>query len=277
MPTSGRGTWEGIITFPATNTTSSNKTSTTSWSRPLAILTKTGLDFQDNAADPRAYQYWAELTTTPGSAIARATIPRVKAGAYRLTVLADGLFGQHVVDDIAIAAGSTTTTRTAYAASDAGTELWRIGTPDRSSGEYRHGVERDEGKPLRPEQYRIYWAVYDFPTDFPEGVRFRVGESSEERDWNYVHWSSVGGKANAIRTETLVAPEISNWTISFDAEARELERSRDGKGEATFTVQLAAAKTAAGNTDVFNATEPYANLPFVVTVNGRELEPWVIP
>jgi rhamnogalacturonan endolyase len=42
-------------------------------------------------------------------------------------------------------------------------------------------------------------------------------------------------------------------------------------------VQLAGAKTAAGNTDVFNASEPYSNLPFTVNVNGKDLEPWIIP
>jgi rhamnogalacturonan endolyase len=49
------------------------------------------------------------------------------------------------------------------------------------------------------------------------------------------------------------------------------------KREATFTVQLAGAKTAAGNTDVFNASEPFANLPYTVVVNGHQLDPWVIP
>jgi hypothetical protein len=46
---------------------------------------------------------------------------------------------------------------------------------------------------------------------------------------------------------------------------------------ATFTVQLAGAKTAAGNTDVFNASEPYSNLPYAVHVNGHDLDPWIIP
>lgn len=181
-------------------------------------------------------------------------------------------------DDIVVAAGAKTTTTTTFVEESAGNELWRIGTPDRSSGEYRHGVALDTSKPLQPEQYRVYWAKYDFPTEFPDGVAFRVGESDEGTDWNYVHWSSVGGKGNAIRTEPLFAPTISNWSILFDAAAAELERSvAGGKNEATFTVQLAGAKTAAGNTDVYNATEPYSNLPYVVTVNGHELEPWVIP
>jgi rhamnogalacturonan endolyase len=46
---------------------------------------------------------------------------------------------------------------------------------------------------------------------------------------------------------------------------------------ATFTVQLAGAKSAAGNTDVFNATEPYSNLAYTVSVNGQGLDPWIIP
>ncbi len=49
------------------------------------------------------------------------------------------------------------------------------------------------------------------------------------------------------------------------------------KNKATFTVQLAGAKTAMGNTDAYNASEPNSNLPYTVVVNGHALEPWVIP
>lgn len=272
VPSAGRGTWRGSIALPAS---SNNRTA--AWSRPLAVLTASGVDFQDNAADTQAYQYWGDLDVAAGAGVAHVEIPRVRAGTYRLTVLADGLFGEYVQDGVVVRAGEVAETNATVVEESAGWELWRIGTPDRSSGEYRHGVERDAMRPLRPEQYRIYWARYDFPTDFPEGVRFKVGESKEGVDWNYVHWSSVGGKANAVRNETLFSPTINNWTIVFDAAAAELQRSVEGKNEATFTVQLAGAKTAAGNTDVFNATQPYSNLPYVVTVNGNELEPWVIP
>ncbi|GME49274.1 Rhamnogalacturonan lyase [Neofusicoccum parvum] len=253
VPTSGRGSW------------------------PIAILTKSGVDFQDNVIDTKAYQYWADLKAPSGSNVATVEIPRVKAGEYRLTVYADGLFGQFVQDGIVITAGQRTLTNASFMEESAGKELWRIGTPDRSSGEYKHGFELDPSKPLHPEQYRIYWAKYDFPTEFPDGIKFRVGQSKEVEDFNYVHWSSFGGKGNSVRTEPLFSPTISNWTILFDAAAAELQRSQSGKNEATFTIQLAGAKTAAGNTDVFNATEPYSNLPYVVTVNGHELEPWVIP
>jgi rhamnogalacturonan endolyase len=59
----------------------------------------------------------------------------------------------------------------------------------------------------------------------------------------------------------------------FDASEHELHK----KTSATFTVQLAGAKTAAGNTDVYNATQPYSNMPLAVAVNGFQLDPWVIP
>lgn len=42
-------------------------------------------------------------------------------------------------------------------------------------------------------------------------------------------------------------------------------------------IQLAGAKTAAGNTDNWNATQPWNNLPLTVVMNGNELEPWDIP
>ncbi|KAF2136384.1 polysaccharide lyase family 4 protein [Aplosporella prunicola CBS 121167] len=268
VPTGGRGLWRGAITLPKTS----------NWSRPIAVLTKEGLDFQDNAQDNKAYQYWAELKAVGDSNVAVAEIPRVKAGRYRLTVYADGLFGQYEQDGIVVKPGKATATEAEFSEESAGKELWRIGTPDRSSGEYRHGVEPDPTHPLHPEQYRIYWAVYDFPTEFPSGVRFRVGESKEAVDFNYVHWSSFGGKGNSIRSTPFVSPTVNNWTIAFDAAPAELLRSTsNGTNEATFTVQLAGAKTAAGNTDAYNATEPYSNLPYVVTVNGHELEPWVIP
>ena len=47
--------------------------------------------------------------------------------------------------------------------------------------------------------------------------------------------------------------------------------------DATLTIQLAGVTTDAGNADVFSTKLPYYNLPFMVDVNGNELEPWIIP
>jgi rhamnogalacturonan endolyase len=232
------------------------------------VLAQNGVDFQDNVQDPKAYQYWADIDPKTGEV----EIGRIKADTYRLTIYADGIWGQYIQDNIKITAGKTTRTSARWIEESAGTELWRIGTPDKSSGEYRNGQARDQTHPLHPPEYVLYWPVHDFPTDFPDGVRYHVGKSDPAVDFNYVHWSVFGGQANSIRP-TPYWKNVNNWTILFDVDKHSLKGTRT----ATFTVQLAGAKTAAGNTDVFNASEPYANLPFTVNVNGEDLKPWVIP
>jgi rhamnogalacturonan endolyase len=256
VPSSGRATWNGHIDLPIGAV------------KPLAVLAQNGVDFQDNVLDTTAYQYWADIDPSTGDV----SIPAVKAGTYRLTVYAEGIFGQYTQDDVEVIAGEVHTTHARWREENAGTEIWRIGTPDKSSGEYLHGNAPDETHPLHPSQYRIYWAVHDFPTDFPDGVVFRVGESKEAEDLNYVHWSVFGGYANSLRP-TPYYKNVNNWSILWDMGEAAFNRKR----QATFTVQLAGAKTAAGNTDVFNASEPYANLPYRVVVNGHQLDPWVIP
>lgn len=52
----------------------------------VAVLSVSGQDFQDNAVDTKAYQYWGEIDAATG----KVEIPRVKAGTYRLTIYADG-------------------------------------------------------------------------------------------------------------------------------------------------------------------------------------------
>jgi rhamnogalacturonan endolyase len=234
---------------------------------PIAILAQNGVDFQDNVYDTKAYQYWEDISTS-----GEVTIDRVKAGTYRLTIYADGIFGDYTQDNIFISAKKTTSIRAKWAPESAGTELWRIGVPDKSSGEYKHGDAQSPTHPLLTDEYRLYWAAYDFVTEFPTGVTFKVGRDDPATAINYVHWSIFGGKANYVRPEP-VYDNINNWTILFDAKAQQLAK----KKTATFTVQLAGAKSAAGNTDVYNASEPYANLPYTVNVNGKDLKPWIIP
>ncbi|CAN9430597.1 unnamed protein product [Alternaria alternata] len=255
VPTSGRGTFNAKINLPA------------GAKNPIAILTESGHNFQDNVFDTKAYQYWEDI-----SADGEVIIPRVKAGNYRLTVYADGIFGDYYQDDISVSAGEETSVSATWIPESAGKELFRIGIPDKSSGEYRHGYAQSSTKPLLTEEYRLYWGAYDFVDEFPEGVTYKVGQDDESQALNYVHWAVYGGKANYERPVP-VPDHPYNWTILFDTQAKELSN----RTTATFTVQLAGAKTAAGNTDVFNASEPYSNLPFTVNVNGKDLEPWIIP
>ncbi|KXS96673.1 hypothetical protein AC578_4397 [Pseudocercospora eumusae] len=254
---SDRGTWSGRISLP------------TGAQNAVAILSANGVEVQDNVFDTTAHQYWANIAQD-GSV----TISKVKAGTYRLTIYATGIFGQFVHDGIIISSGQTTKTSTTWHPESSGTELWRIGTPDWSSGEYLHGNHLDPTHPLHLPERRIYFAVYDFAKDFPHGVSFHIGNDSIAKDLNYVHWSAFGGYGNSIRTEAYAGNgNVNNWTFIFDTEAEQLA----GKRIATFTVQLAAAKTAAGNTDVYNSSQLYSNLPYTVAVNGLDLDPWIIP
>jgi rhamnogalacturonan endolyase len=169
VPSTNRGTFKGAVTLPqgATNA--------------LAVLSINKRDFQDSEVDNKAYQYWGNIDAS-GSV----TISAVKAETYRLTVYADGIFGQYTQDDVVVKAGTIASATVTWIPESAGTELWRIGTPDKSSGEYRHGDEVDTSKPLKPNQYRQYWAQHDFVKDFPDGVKYNVGTSSL-KDLNYVH------------------------------------------------------------------------------------------
>ncbi|KAH8596229.1 polysaccharide lyase family 4 protein [Bisporella sp. PMI_857] len=258
VPSSNRTTWNGEIDLP------------TGAKDAVAVLAQDGVDFQDNDRNPSKFQYWSAIS--PSGSV---TIPSVVAGTYRLTVYASGIFGQYTKDGIVIKPGVRTATHAKWTPESHGTEIFRIGTPDLSAGEFRHGNYPSPNATLHPPEYKNYWPVHDFVNDFPSGVKYVVGESDPARDFNYVHWSVFGGYGNSIRTVPYVGHgEVNNWTVVFDVEKQRRSKSWE---QATFTVQLAGVKTAAGNTDVYNASEPWANLPYTVVVNNHELEPWVIP
>ncbi|EPS45826.1 hypothetical protein H072_222 [Dactylellina haptotyla CBS 200.50] len=248
-----RGKWHAKVSIPA------------GASNTIAILSANGVDPQDNNVDYKSYQYWAEVDPVTGEV----EIDSIVAGTYRLTVYADGIFGDYVKDGIVVEAGHTAHSHVTFKEETAGDEIFRIGIPDKSSGEYLHGYAKDPTKPLHPAQHRLYWALHDFPTDFPNGVNYEVGKSDYSKDFNYVHWSVFGGYANSLRTQPVY--DVNNWTVTFDITQAQVKR----KKTATFTVQLAGVKTAAGNTDVTG--QPYSYLPFIVAVNGKDLDPWIIP
>ncbi|KAI1812451.1 polysaccharide lyase family 4 protein [Poronia punctata] len=258
IPTSGRGSWEANVELPP------------GAKNAIAVLAQNGVGFQDNVQDVTAYQYWTEIPENN-----TVQINHIKAGTYRLTIYADGIFGEYTRDDITIPAGTkpTITEKITWTPESSGVEIWRIGNPDKSSGEYLHGNTPDPSHPSHLPQHRIYFGAYDFVTDFPSGVNFHIGTSIEARDFNYVHWSVFGGSANINRPIPVAEEGINNWTITFDLDDNTLK----DKEVATLTIQLAGAKTASGNTDVYDSSQTWNDLSHVVAVNERDLEPWVIP
>ncbi|KAI3336328.1 polysaccharide lyase family 4 protein [Xylariaceae sp. AK1471] len=255
-PKSSRATFKATIQLPE------------GAERPIAVLSENKQDFQLNVFNQSSLQYWADINPTTGSV----EIPMVKAGTYRLTVYADGIFGWFIQDDVAISATSKALV-VQWKPESAGKEVWRIGTPDKSAGEYKHGYAPDTSKPLQPEQHRIYWAKWDFPTDFPNGVNFKIGESTEAKDFNYIHWSWFPGNGNYVRPKPYY-DNVNNWTIQFNLSNSQVTESKT----ATFTVDLAGAKTANGNNKwAALPDEKYSNVPYTVAVNGKDIETWIIP
>lgn len=200
----------------------------------------------------------------------------VVPGTYRLTIYASGIFGEYIQDNITIKSAETPITAATWREETSGTrELWRLGTPDHSSGEFRHGFAKDETHTQKPQEYRVVWLAYDFLKDFREGVRYRIGRSRPERDWNYVHWSEFGGKGGE---------NVSDWHIFWDHDhdqgsglAQGLGKNGNGNGKATLTVQLAGVKTESGNSHVLEDGRGGRSLPFSVLVNGKVVEVWKIP
>ncbi len=247
----------------------------TNATNPIAVLTASGYDYQDNSFNTSAYQYWGEISS---DGVVR--IKRIKAGIYRLTIYADGVFGDWVMDGVTIESGKESYLTVDWKPICSGKELWRIGIPDKSSGEYRHGNQLDQTHPLHPPEYKIYWGAYDFINDYPKGVNFKIGKDDPSTGLNYIHWSVFGGYANENRPVQVEGNgNINNWTLTFDLNEDEKQLVSKGlkKNVATFTIQLAGAKSAAGNTDNFNETQLWNDLPLTVVINGKELEPWVIP
>jgi len=84
--------------------------------RPLAILSKNKSDFQDSAEDTKGLQFWAEVGSN-----GYVEIPRVAFGTYRLTVFADGVFGQYEKDNVVVSASTTGVQQVPWVAESAGT------------------------------------------------------------------------------------------------------------------------------------------------------------
>ncbi|KAJ5131569.1 uncharacterized protein N7515_007608 [Penicillium bovifimosum] len=223
----------------------------------VAILTVHGQYFQDNSVVPSSYQYWTDIDHD-GSF----SIDHVREGKYRLTVYADGIFGDFVRDGVIVRAGKRTAVHETWIQESAGTEVWRIGVPDKSSGEFRHGNAKDLTHPLHPPEYLIYWGAYDWRADFPNGINYTIGASDPATDLNTAHWSVFGptAKDSYVEHETTY-----DWNIHFKLSPKQLRERKT----ATLTLQLAAAKTAAGNTDAWNPAEPYNDLSLESYINDH--------
>ncbi|WVQ75336.1 hypothetical protein IAR50_004953 [Cryptococcus sp. DSM 104548] len=252
-PSSQRGDFYAQITLPDNATNAK------------VVLAQNGVDFQDNV-DFSVGQYWANISSN-----GTVTVPRVKAGTYRVTVYAEGVFGQFEQDDVVVSAGDGDGEpfKIEWSGKSHGIELWRIGVPDKTAGEFRHGFARDNNHSSHQEEYRQYWGAWDFPNDFPNGVNYTIGRSDPAQDWNYVHYSIYGG--TYTRPEYVVE-NVNVWTVNWTPDG---DLNVTGK-TAGLTIQLASARTASGNLDLPEPTSNYSNIDYTVRVNDNDPLVWTI-
>ena len=146
------------------------------------------------------YQFWVKT-----DAAGNFTIPNVMPGTYALFAFGGGATGQFTRAGAAtVAAGTTAALGTlTWTPARVAPTVWAIGVPDRSSQEFRHGNDYWVGGTYPNPS----WAKFmDYPTEFPQDVRYVVGQSNWATDWNYVQ------PYNLVTTSQTAAPE---WKVNF--------------------------------------------------------------
>jgi rhamnogalacturonan endolyase len=139
----------------------------------------------------KGYQFWVHAARDGSFAI-----PNVRAGVYTLYAFTDGVMDEFRRDGVRVTAGGAVNLGALeWKPVRYGTQLWQIGTPDRTAKEFRHG-----------DDYREWGLWQKFPVDFPNGVNFVIGQSKERTDWNY---AQVNVQQNGQWVGT-------TWHILFD-------------------------------------------------------------
>ncbi len=133
----------------------------------LMILAKPGSDWQ---AQGRDYQFW-----TRTDAAGDFTIPKVRPGVYSLYACAPGFSGQMEFANVVVEAGATNDLgRLSWAPPRRAQTLWQIGTPDRSTAEFRFGDQM--------RQFGLWWRYVE--TQGSADLNYTVGTSTAA-DWYY--------------------------------------------------------------------------------------------
>jgi len=134
----------------------------------LVVLASPEKDWQTQTM---GYEFW-----TRADAAGRFSISKVRPGNYALYASVPGLTGEIKVPDVNVGAGQVTQMGSVPWTAPVRSELlWRLGTPDRSTAEFRFGNE--------PRQFGLWWQyLKEMGT---RDVNFTIGKSDPARDWYY--------------------------------------------------------------------------------------------
>lgn len=176
----------------------------------------------DRQVDAKHYQFWTRAKDD-----GTFSIPNVRPGTYTLHAIADSVLGEYAQADVTMEAGQRLDLGTVeWKPVRHGRQLWDIGIPDRTAGEFLHGD--------RPWQWGLY---LQYPKDFPHDVHYAVGASDYHKDWNIMQVPRAPADDTVGRSKGTATP----WVISFN-----LPSSPKG----TATLRLALAGTEARSLDV---------------------------
>jgi rhamnogalacturonan endolyase len=210
----------------------------------------------DWAHDAKFYQFWSD-----GSEGGKFTIPNVRPGTYTLHAFADGVLGEFVKADIAVAAGqSLDLGKLEWKPVRYGKQVWEIGYPDRTGGKFFKG----DG-----QNYWLWGWCVRYGELFPNDITYTIGKSDYHKDWFFEQtphslsdawknpeakdplnqrfgWMKTGTPGVDL-WRTIGRGRTTTWTIKFDME-------KSAQGQATLRVALAGADGNGG---------------LAVTVNGQ--------
>jgi rhamnogalacturonan endolyase len=188
-----------------------------------------GTETIDWQKDAKHYEFWVR-----GVEDGRFSIPNVRPGTYTLHAFADSVLGEYAKADVKVEAGKTLDLgKLEWTPVRYGREVWAIGVPDRTAGEFLHGD--------RPWQWGLY---LQYPKDFPNDVHYVVGKSDWHKNWNLMQVPRAAADDTNGRGKGTATP----WTVEFEM------KDRPAKGKATL--RLAFAGTEARSLGVaVNGTE----------------------
>ena len=145
--------------------------------------------------DAKFYQYWVRA-----DAQGNFFIPNVRPGSYTLRAFADGVLGEYDQANVTINAGKTLRSGTiAWAPVRFGRQLWEIGIPNRTSGEFLNG------------DHYWRWGIYNqYPSQFPHDITYTIGKSNFHTDWNMMQVPHATDNTGSSRGSA------TTWSILFD-------------------------------------------------------------
>ena len=155
-------------------------------------------DLTDGASnfqfESKNYQYWIKSNSD-----GQFTIPNVRPGTYSLFAFVDGAVGEYRLNNVIVTAGAANNLGTLTRAIDRtnGSLIWEIGTPDRTSAEFKLG-KFDYCEGFMQEKFR---------DSFPNPIEYNVADKN---------WSSKLSYAQTKYPTTTFTPgDMWKWRLNF--------------------------------------------------------------